>query len=200
VSSPASEQRPYAFATFLIIAGLAGWVAAFALTLEKFHLLQNPGASLGCDFSLVVQCGANLNSPQGAAFFDIPNPLLGLAGFVAPIAVGAALLARARFAPWFWWLFNAGVLGAMLFMLWLIGQSIFVLGTLCPWCMVAWLVTIPLFWAVTLRNLALGIIPLPSALRRISAAAYGWVPALTVGSYLAVAIPAQLRLDVLAYI
>ena len=42
-------------------------------------------------------------------------------------------------------------------MIWLIGQSIFVLGTLCPWCMLVWLVTIPLFWVVTLRNAREGV-------------------------------------------
>ena len=41
-------------------------------------------------------------------------------------------------------------------MIWLIGQSIFDLGTLCPWCMIVWVVTIPLFLAVTFRNLARG--------------------------------------------
>ena len=64
--------------------------------------------------------------------------------------VGVAILAGARFARWFWWLFELGVAGAFVFVIWLIGQSIFVLGTLCPWCMVTWVVTIPTFYAVTL--------------------------------------------------
>src|SRR5690606_32922238 len=133
-----------------------GWYASFALTIDKFLLLENPTADLDCNFSLLVQCGANLNSWQGAVF-GFPNPLIGLGGFVAPIAVGVGLLAGARFARWFWIAFNVGVLGALAFVIWLIGQSIFVLGTLCPWCMLVWSVTIPMFWAVTLRNLAEGV-------------------------------------------
>ena len=35
--------------------------------------------------------------------------------------------------------FNLGVAAALVFVFWLIYQSIFVLGTLCPWCMVTWL-------------------------------------------------------------
>ena len=84
-----------------------------------------------------MQCGTNLNSPQGAVF-GFPNPLLGLGGFVAPIAVGVGLLAGARFARWYWWLFNLGLAGALAFVIWLIGQSFWILGVLCPWCTLVW--------------------------------------------------------------
>ena len=182
---------------FLIVAGVIGWMAAFALTMEKFHLLEFPDASLSCDFSVLVQCGANLASWQGSVF-GFPNPILGLTGWVAPIVVGAALLAGARFDRWFWLLFNAGVAAALVFVIWLISQSIFVLGTLCPWCMVTWAVTIPVFWAVTLRNLAAGTIPASRRIRRAASALNGWIVILTLACYVVVAVLAQLRLDVLA--
>lgn len=182
---------------FLIVAGVIGWIAAFALTVEKFHLLESPDASLSCDFSVLVQCGANLASWQGSVF-GFPNPILGLTGWVAPIVVGAALLAGARFDRWFWLLFNAGVAAALVFVIWLISQSIFVLGTLCPWCMVTWAVTIPVFLAVTLRNLAAGTIPASQGIRRAARALNGWIVILTLACYVVVAVLAQLRLDVLA--
>lgn len=37
--------------------------------------------------------------------------------------------------------------------MWLIGQCLYVIGALCPWCVVVWAVMIPLFWYVT-RHLA----------------------------------------------
>jgi uncharacterized membrane protein len=181
-------------AIWLIVAGIVGWVAAFALTVEKFHLLENPGSSASCDFSILVQCGKNLDSAQGAVF-GFPNPILGLTGWVAPIVVGAAVLAGARFARWFWLLFWAGIAFAFTFVLWLIGQSIFSLGTLCPWCMVTWIVTIPTFYAVTVHLLRAGIIPVPDGARRVAAAVMAWVPLLAFLSYVAVAVVAQLRLD-----
>jgi uncharacterized membrane protein len=70
---------------------------------------------------------------------------------MAPIVVGAAILAGARFARWFWVAFWAGIAFAFAFVIWLISQSIYVLGTLCPWCMVTWLVTIPTFYVVTIH-------------------------------------------------
>jgi uncharacterized membrane protein len=195
--SQASFRPSRTLAVFLIVAGVLGWISAFALTLDKFALLEDPDAALGCNFSRFIQCGANLNSAQGAVFFDVPNPLWGLGGFVAPIAVGVAVLAGARFAQWFWIAFNIGVAGAMAFVIWLIGQSIFIIGTLCPWCMLVWTVTIPMFLAVTLYNLKSGVIPIGDRGRRIAAALYGWTPAITIGVLILIAVMAQLRIDVL---
>lgn len=196
MTQPVTRARPTALAVWLIIAGVIGWWAAFSLTIERIHLLADPNAILGCNFSPLVQCGKNLTSWQGSVL-GFPNPLLGLAGWVAPIVVGVAILAGARFARWFWWLFEAGVALAFVFVIWLIGQSIFVLGTLCPWCMVTWVVTIPTFYAVTLHVLRTGIIPAPRAIRRGADKLMSWVPLLAVLSYAIIAILAQLRLDVL---
>ena len=194
-----ARTRPTALAVWLIIAGAIGWWAAFSLTMERLNLLADPDAILGCDISPLVQCAKNLESWQGSVL-GFPNPILGLTGWMAPIVVGVAILAGARFARWFWWLFELGLLAAFAFVLWLIGQSIFVLGTLCPWCMVTWVVTIPTFYAVTLHILRTGILPAPAAVRRAADRLMGWVPLLAVVSYAIIAIIAQLRLDVLGSI
>ena len=199
MTQSATRTRPTALAVWLIIAGAIGWWAAFSLTMERLHLLENPDAILGCDISPLVQCGKNLESWQGSVF-GFPNPILGLTGWVAPIVVGVAILAGARFARWFWWLFEAGVALAFVFVIWLIGQSIFVLGTLCPWCMVTWVVTIPMFYAVTLHVLRSGIIPAPRGIRNGADRLMSWVPLLAVLSYAIIAIIAQVRLDVLGSI
>jgi uncharacterized membrane protein len=190
-----ASRRPLALAITLIVTGAIGWYAAFALTLDKLAVLTDPQADLDCNISVIVQCGVNLGSWQGA-ILGFPNPLLGVAGFVAPIAVGVALLARATFARWFWIAFNVGVAGAFGFCLWLAYQSIFNLGTLCPWCMLVWSATIPMFWTLTLYNARAGA--LGGGLERVGSRLYSWVPAITVGTYLVIAIVAQLRLDVLA--
>lgn len=183
----------------LIVTSVVGLIAAFALTVEKFHLLIDPDASLGCDISPLVQCRANLDSWQGS-LFGFPNPIIGLVCWSVVLTVAVALLAGARFDRWFWIVFNVGVTAAIAFVIFLITTSIFVLGTLCPWCMVTWSVTIPTFLIVTLHNLRNGTIPLPGRARAFAAAAYGWIPIITLGLYLVVAVIAQVRLDVLGRI
>lgn len=196
MSTPAPTSRPVALAVWLIVAGAVGWWAAFSLLTERLHLLADPTATPSCDFSVLVQCGKNLDSWQGSVF-GFPNPILGVAAWIAPIVVGVAILAGARFARWFWILFALGMTFAFGFVVWLISQSIFDLNTLCPWCMVTWVVTIPSFYAVWLHILREGIVPASAGVRRAAAALSSWIPVLAVASYAIVAIIAQLRLDVL---
>jgi len=189
-----AQRRPLTLAIILIVTGAIGWYSSFALTVDKILVLQNPQADLDCNFSLLVQCGTNLQSWQGSVF-GFPNPLIGLGGFVAPIAVGVAMLAGATFARWFWIAFGVGVAGAYGFTIWLQVQSFYFLGTLCPWCILVWAVTIPLFWTVWLHLLKSGIIPLPAGARRFFGKAYGFIPLITVLNYIEVALNAQIGLD-----
>jgi uncharacterized membrane protein len=194
MNDTATETRPpWMLAVFLIVTGALGWLASFSLTLDKFAVLADPEADLSCNINPLVQCGVNLASWQGSVF-GFPNPLIGLGGFVAPIAVGVALLAGARFANWFWITFNVGIAGALALVIWLIAQSIFVLGKLCPWCMLVWLVTIPLFWVVSLRNAREGVFG--SRLRGAGEALMVWAIPVTVVCYVVIALMAQARLDV----
>ena len=192
-----TARRPLALAIFLIVAGAAAWWAAFQLTLDKITVLENKNAALNCNLSVLVQCGKNLASAQGSAF-GFPNPIIGLGGFAAVIAVGVGLLAGARFARWYWILFNLGIAGALAFVIWLISVSVFLLGTLCPWCMLVWSATIPIFWVVTIRNLAEGVYG--SAPQRVGRALRAYVIPITVVCYLIVAAVAQLRLDVIHHL
>ncbi|MDN3494445.1 vitamin K epoxide reductase family protein [Planococcus sp. APC 4015] len=191
-----SHTRPTALAVWLIIAGTIGWWAAFSLTVEKFHALANPGEGAACDISVLVQCSANLDSWQGS-IFGFPNPILGLAGWIAPIVVGVAILAGARFARWFWLGLWAGFGFAFGFVVWLIGQSIYAqnLHTLCPWCMVTWAVTIPTFYLVTLHVLRSGVVPVAARVRRGADSLMVWVPLAAILSYALILLLAQLEME-----
>jgi uncharacterized membrane protein len=156
-----SEIKPTrGFAINLIWTGILGWFAAFSLVLERIHVATDPDATLSCDLNPFISCKSVMLTPQ-ASLFGFPNPLLGLAGFVAPIAVGVAILAGAKFAAWFWRLFATGITAGFIFVLWLWTQSTFVINVLCPYCMVAWAAMIPLFWKVILFGVKDGFIDTP---------------------------------------
>ena len=116
---------------------------------------------------------------------------------IVSFVVGMAILAGARFARWFWLAVAAGVTFAVAFVLWLIGQSIFSLGTLCPWCMVTWVVTIPTFYAVWVQLLRSGVVSSSPRVKAAGNALAAWVPLMAFVTYAVVALIAQLRLDVL---
>ncbi|MCZ2806958.1 vitamin K epoxide reductase family protein [Modestobacter sp. VKM Ac-2983] len=149
----AAEPAPAGrgLAVWLLVGGSVGLLAAFVLAVEKYAVLANPDHVPSCSINPVLSCGSIMASRQAEAF-GFPNPLLGIAGFAVVAATGAALLAGARLAGWFWAGLQVGVTAAVLFVHWLVFASLYRIGALCPYCTVVWAVTIPLFTAVTLRN------------------------------------------------
>jgi uncharacterized membrane protein len=136
-----------------VIGGGIGLVAAFALTIEKIAKLANSGYVPTCSLNPVVSCGSVMDSPQAAAF-GFPNPLIGVAAFAAVITVGVVLLSGFQAPRWFWLGMQLGVTFGVAFVHWLIYASLDLIGALCPYCMIVWVVTIPIFWYTTLHNLS----------------------------------------------
>lgn len=154
LSSADPGGRPFARSLpwLLLTGGILALAAAFVLTIEKFALASDPAYAPTCSINPVLNCGSVMDTPQASAF-GFPNSLLGIAGFAVVAAIGAALLAGALFARWFWVALQVGVSAAAVFVHWLIAQSLYEIGALCPYCMVVWAVTVPVFWYVTLANL-----------------------------------------------
>ncbi len=188
------ESRNTGLGIFLLVISAIGLLAAFALTIEKIHKLQFPDEAASCDFSVIVQCGKNLASWQGSTF-GFPNPLLGLIAWPVVMATGAGLLAGARYARWYWISFNVVAAAGLGFVIWLFSQSVFVLGTLCPWCMVTWSATIPLFWVITFWNLKHGIWSDSDRVKKLGATLLSWSPTFIFMSFVIEAVIAQVVLD-----
>lgn len=140
----------------LTIGGAIGLVAAFILTVDKIGLLQDTidgkTADLSCDINAFVSCSAVMDSPEASAF-GFTNSIIGIIGFTLVVALGVLLLARIELPSFVWAGLQAGVLFGIGFVTWLQFQTIYDIGKLCPWCMVVWAVMIPIFVAVTARNL-----------------------------------------------
>lgn len=186
----AQRTRHLGYGIWLIVASVVGWWAAFQLTIEKIFLLENPGEQTSCYVSVMLQCDKNLGSWQGEVF-GFPNPILGLAGWMAVLVMGVAVVAGVRFPRWFWALFGVGVTAAMVFVVWLIGQSIFALGVLCPWCMVTWVVTIPTFLATVVHLFRNGTLTRSQSARERAGRLMIWVPLATILAYAVVIAIAQ---------
>ena len=150
----------------LIIAGLIGLVAAIELIIQKISVLSDPDFVPNCDINPVLSCGSVINTEQ-ATLFGFPNPVLGVIGFTIVIMFGALLLAGVVLPKTMWLGLNLGALAGMFFVIWLVGQSLYVIGALCPWCIVVWAATIPIFWQVTTDNLASNRLSLGKSLSEI---------------------------------
>ncbi|MFE2289273.1 vitamin K epoxide reductase family protein [Streptomyces sp. NPDC059443] len=174
-TGPAAAPR--GLALLVLIGGLIGTLASGVLTYDRIRTLEDPLFTPGCNVNAVLSCGDVMTTWQGN-LLGFPNMLLGIAGFAGLAGLGAALVAGAVFPRWLWRGLWAGVAAGSGFTVWLISQCLYVIGALCPWCMIVWAVMIPLFWYVT-RHLA----PARSLLRAIPhwlvpLAAYGVVAVL----------------------
>lgn len=164
--TPSKTDPPRHLVLLLVIGGAIGLLAASTLLTEKIAVLVDPNYVPSCSLNPVLSCGSVLNTPQAAAF-GFPNPIMGIAGFAITLTIGVAILAGAQFRRWFWLgLLGGATLGAV-FIHWLIFQSLYRIGALCPYCMVVWSVTIPTFWYVALHTFRAGYVPAPAGLRRI---------------------------------
>jgi uncharacterized membrane protein len=142
-------------ARIFVIAGAIGWFASVALLVERVQSLQDPTKNPSCDISPFVSCGALFDRWQ-ASLFGCPNALLGVAGFVVPIVIGVGILAGAHFKNWFWRSAVIGIGIAWIFITWLFTQSIYNIGVVCPYCLVVWAATIPMWWTVLIVTIVQG--------------------------------------------
>lgn len=142
----------------LTIGGAIGTLASIMLTVEVFNRLKNPHFVPICNLNPILSCTSVADSSQAHAF-GFPNYFIGIAGYAAVTAIGAALLAGGVFKRWFWRLTEAGLLFSFIFITWLQFQTLYRIGALCIFCMIVWAVTGPMFWYTTLYNLRAGHAP-----------------------------------------
>lgn len=158
-----APSRRYAIG--LIVGGLVGLLAAAILLIEKIALLEDPDRILTCDINPIISCGSVMTTDQAEAF-GFPNPLIGVVGFTVVVTIGVVLLSGARLAPWILRGLGVGTTFGVVLVHWLMFQSLYRIGALCPYCMAVWAVTIPLFVATVaqlIRTGAIGSAPKPIA-------------------------------------
>src|SRR6476661_5762194 len=146
----ASNRVPVrtASAVWILIAGVVGLAAALTLTVEKIEILINPDYVPSCSINPVLSCGSVMITPQASAF-GFPNPLIGIVSFTVVVVTGVLAVAKVRLPRWYWGGLAVGTLLGVGFIHWLIFQSLYRIGALCPYCMVVWAVTIPLLVVVS---------------------------------------------------
>jgi len=144
-----------ALAIILLVGGLIGVIASFALTYDKIQVLTNPSYRPSCNINPVLSCGSVMKTKQ-ADLFKVPNTVFGLIGYTSITTLGALLLSKAKVKRWVWLSLQAGVTAAFIFVHYLFFEGIFRIHAICPFCFVVWMVTAPIFWYTTIYNIQSG--------------------------------------------
>ena len=140
----------------VLIAGVVGLTASATLLIEKIEMLQDPGYVPTCSINPVLSCGSVMVRPEASAF-GFPNPLIGVVSFTLVVVTGVLAVARVGLPRLYWLGLTVGAGLGVVFTHWLIFESLYKIGALCPYCMVVWSVIVPLFAVVApiaLRPLA----------------------------------------------
>ena len=155
VSRDASPVQYKTTPWLLLFSGIIGLFAAFTLTQDKISILEDPNFVPSCSINPVLSCGSVIVTEQ-ASIFGFPNPIIGLITYSVVITLAVLLLSRVVLPAWVWLGLNLGSLGGLAFVVWLVFQSLYVIDALCPFCMVAWVGTILIFWISTAENAKAG--------------------------------------------
>jgi len=157
VSTPTLPAQPRYVGAWLemLISSILGLTASLVLSIDAIKLAENPDAELSCNVSSTISCGTVGTSWQ-ASLLGFPNSFLGLMFESVVIAFAIAGLAGVRFPRWYMLGMQGVYTIAIAFAYWLFAQAYFVIGAMCPWCLLITVTTLLVFASMTRINILQG--------------------------------------------
>src|SRR4051812_15712590 len=146
----------------MLISAVLSLTASLVLSIDAVRLAADPNTALSCNINAVISCGT-VGASWQAHLLGFPNAFLGLVAEPVVITIAVASLGGVRFPRWF--MFSAQVVYTIgvLFAYWLLYQSMFHIGALCPWCLLVTVSTTLVFATLTHVNVRDNNLFLPSA-------------------------------------
>lgn len=136
----------------MLIGAIASLIASIVLSIEAIELAKNPNAVLSCSINIILNC-ATVGLHPSASLFGFPNSFLGMIAEPVVITVAIAGLSGVKFPRAFMFVAQICYTFGLLFAFWLFGMSYFVIGALCPWCLLVTATTTFVWFAITRYNI-----------------------------------------------
>ena len=149
----------------MLVGAIASLIASFVLSVEAVELAKNADVVLACNFNAVLNC-ATVGLHPSAHLFGFPNSFLGLIAEPIVITVAIAGLAGTKFPRLFMFVAQIFYTLGLIFAFWLFGTSYFVIGALCPWCLLVTATTTFVWFAITRYNIREGNLYLSAGLEK----------------------------------
>lgn len=138
--------------TTMLISAVLSLIASLVLSIEAIHLAKDPGAALSCSINEIINCASVMKHPS-ADLFGFPNSFLGLIAEPVVITVAIAGLSGIRFPRPFMMAAQIGYGIGLIFAYYLFFVSAFVIGALCPWCLLVTVSTTLVFMSLLHYNI-----------------------------------------------
>ncbi len=139
----------------MLVGAIASLVASFVLSVEAVELARNPDAILNCSINAVLNC-ATVGLHPSASLWGFPNSFLGLIAEPVVITVAIAGLAGVHFPRRFMFVAQICYSLGFIFAYYLFYTSFFIIGALCPWCLLVTATTTFVWFAITRYNIREG--------------------------------------------
>lgn len=136
----------------MLVGAILSLVAAFVLSVDAIEIAKNPNAELSCSVNVIVNC-ATVARHSSATLFGFPNSFLGLMAEPVVITVAIAGLAGIKFPRRFMFAAQIGYSLGFIFAIYLLMTSMFVIGALCPWCLLVTASTTFVWFSMTRFNI-----------------------------------------------
>ena len=151
----------------MLVGAIGSLIASFVLSVEAITLAANPDAVLSCSVNIVINC-ATVAAHPSAVLFGFPNSFLGMIAEPVVITVAIAGLAGVKFPRAFMFAAQIGYSLGFVFAYYLFAMSYFVIGALCPWCLLVTATTTFVWFAITRYNIRENNLYLPKhAIRKV---------------------------------
>ena len=128
----------------MLVSSLLSLTASLVLSIDAVLLAADPDAALSCNISSKISCGA-VGVTWQANLLGFPNAFIGLIAEPVVITLAVAALGGVRFPRWFMNSAMGVYLIGLAFAYWLFFQAYFVIGALCPWCLLITAMTTTVF-------------------------------------------------------
>ncbi len=149
----------------MLVGALLSLLAAFVLSVEAVQLAKNPNAELSCSVNAVINCATVAKHPS-AELLGFPNSYFGLMAEPVVITVAIAGLAGIAFPRRFMFFAQIGYTLGFAFALFLFFTSYFVIGALCPWCLLVTVTTAFVWFSITRYNIRENNLYLPKKIQQ----------------------------------
>ena len=136
----------------MLISSVLSLIASLVLSIDAWKLAGNPNSKFACDINAVVSCGKVAKAWQ-STLLGFPNSFIGLMTEPVVITIAVAGLGLVTFPKLFLRVAHVVYGAGLLFALWLLSQSFFVIKAFCPWCLLVTVSTVTVFSTMTRINL-----------------------------------------------
>ena len=152
----------------MLVGSIFSLLASFVLSVDAIEIARNPDAVLSCSINVALNC-ATVAAHPSASLFGFPNSFLGLIAEPVVITVAIAGLSGVKFGRKFMFAAQIGYSLGFIFAYYLFAMSYFVIGALCPWCLLVTATTTFVWFAITRYNIRENNLYLP---KKVSAWAH----------------------------